>query len=136
MRAAIIALVENGKDMDGAAAEAGLTAGAIYKALKNAPVREFYLAELKLLLTGAKAKAAHTLIKELDGPNAASRVAAARTLLETDKAPQISAGMPQMPGFSILVVDARSQPKTIDATAMPAVELDDAGPALPPIQRQ
>jgi hypothetical protein len=119
MRTAIIALVETGKDMEAAAAEAGLTANAIYKAMRHAPAREFYNAELKLLLTAAKAKAAHTLIKELDGPNAASRVAAARTILEGDKQAPISAGMPQVPGFSILIVDGRTQPNTIDVTAGP-----------------
>jgi hypothetical protein len=123
MREAITALVETGKDMEAAAAAAGLTASAIYKALKHAPAREFYLAELKLLLTAAKAKAAHALIRELDGSNAASRVAAARTLLESDKAPQISAGMPQVPGFSILLVDARAQqPKAIDVTPKPVLD--------------
>lgn len=129
MRVAIIALVETGKDMDAAAAEAGLTAGAIYRALKRAPVREFYLAELKLLLTAAKARAAHALIRELTGDNAAARVSAARTLLETDKSPHISAGMPQMPGFSILVIDGRAQQKTIDVAAAPVVEsLDNHSP--------
>ena len=122
MRTAIIALVETGKDMEAAAAEAGLTANAIYKAMRHAPAREFYNAELKLLLTAAKAKAAHTLIKELDGPNAASRVAAARTILEGDKAAPISAGMPQAPGFSILIVDGRAQQNTIDVTPKPAVD--------------
>jgi hypothetical protein len=119
MRTAIIALVETGKDMEAAAAEAGLTPNAIYKAMRHAPAREFYNAELKLLLTAAKAKAAHTLIKELDGPNAASRVAAARTILEGDKAAPISAGMPQTPGFNILVIAASAQPNTIDVTAGP-----------------
>ena len=133
MREAIIALVETGKDMEAAAAEAGLTPNAIYKSMRHAPAREFYNAELKLLLTAAKAKAAHALIRELDGDNAASRVAAARTLLESDKTPQISAGMPQVPGFSILIVDGRAQQKTIDVTAAPAVEsLDPAISKSPP----
>jgi hypothetical protein len=87
--------------------------------MRHAPAREFYNTEFKLLLTAAKAKAAHTLIKELDGPNAASRVAAARTILEGDKQAPISAGMPQVPGFSILIVDGRTQPNTIDVTAGP-----------------
>jgi hypothetical protein len=133
MREAIIALVETGKDMEAAAAEAGLTPGAIYRALKTAPAREFYNAELKLLLTAAKAKAAHALIRELDGDNAASRVAAARMLLEADKSPHISAGMPQVPGFSILLVDGRAQQTALPAgtvVTVPAIEhaplLDEA----------
>jgi hypothetical protein len=47
----------------------------------NTAAREFYSSELKALVHFAKAKAAHSLIKELEGPNAAARVAAARTLL-------------------------------------------------------
>jgi hypothetical protein len=43
----------------------------------NAAAREFYTSELKALLYCAKAKAAHTLINELTGPNAAARVVAA-----------------------------------------------------------
>jgi hypothetical protein len=117
MRLAIIALVENGENMDQAAASAGLTKDAIYRALKNPPVRQFYHAELKLLLTAAKAKAVHSLIKELDGTNAAARVAAARTLLEHDKAPQIQSGMPQTAGFGFLIIDGRTQQqKAIDIT--------------------
>jgi hypothetical protein len=129
MREAIIALVETGKDMEAAAAVAGLTPGAIYRALKNAPVREFYLAELKLLLTAAKAKAAHALIRELDGDNAASRVAAARTLLESDKAPHISAGMPQVPGFSILVFDGRAQQAALPAGTPAAMRVIEHAPS-------
>jgi len=71
-------------------------------------------------LTFAKAKAAHALIKELDGNNAAARVAAARTLLE--EAPHAAPGgnMPQAPGFAILIADQRSQAMPIDITPLPS----------------
>jgi hypothetical protein len=83
MRVAILAIVEDAKSPAEAAKAAGLTPDAIRKAMKgNAAAREFYSSELKALLYCAKAKAAHTLINELTGPNAAARVAAARTLLE------------------------------------------------------
>jgi hypothetical protein len=39
---------------------------------------------------------------------AAARVAAARTLLAEDDRKAPAQGMPQMPGFSFLVIDARS----------------------------
>jgi hypothetical protein len=56
----------------------------------------------------AKAKAAHALINELDGPNAAARVAAARTLLEETQQTPAAGNMPQVPGFAILISDART----------------------------
>ena len=89
----------------------------------NAASRAFYASEVKALMNFAKAKAAHALIKELDGPNASARVAAARTLLE--EGPQASAGngMAQVPGFAILIADART------AQAMPV------GPVLNQISR-
>jgi len=73
---------------------------------------------LKALMHFAKAKAAHALIKELDGPNAAARVAAARTLLE-DNAAAPAGNMPQVPGFAILIADARSFQQPIDVAPLP-----------------
>jgi hypothetical protein len=80
MRAAIVAMVEDGKTVEEAAEVAGLTPLAIYKAMKNPPAREFYASELRSLLHCTKHLAAHALIRELKGDNAAARVAAARTL--------------------------------------------------------
>jgi hypothetical protein len=109
MRTAITAMVEDGSTVEEAAKIAGLTQSAIYKAMRHAPAREFYTSEVRALIHCTKHLAAHALIKELNGDNAAARVAAARTLLADDatKAP-IATGMPQAPGFSILIVDARS----------------------------
>src|SRR5258705_10729205 len=79
---AILAIVEDGKSRAEAATVAGLTSSAVGKAMRdNSVARDFYMSELRALMHGAKAKAVHTLIKELDGPNAPARVAAARTLL-------------------------------------------------------
>jgi hypothetical protein len=107
-RTAIVAIVEDGKTIEEAAELAGLTPSAIYKAMKNPPAREFYTSELRQLLHCAKAQAAHALIRELKGDNAAARVAAARTLLAEDEKKAPTQGMPQMPGFSFLVIDARN----------------------------
>jgi hypothetical protein len=75
------------------------------------------VSELPALLHCAKAKAAHALINELNGENAAARVAAARTLLEDHD--KTSAGnMPQVPGFAILISDARSSQQPIDVTPL------------------
>jgi len=124
MRVAITAIVEDNCNFDEAAELAGITRSAIYKALKDNPqVRDFYKTELRFLLSAAKARAAHALIKELKGDNAAARVAAARTLLaETDTVPT-PPGLPQAPGFSILVVDARTAPQ---ALSVPTIEHEPA----------
>jgi hypothetical protein len=73
---------------------------------------------VKALLNFAKAKAAHTIIKELDGPNAAARVAAARTILEDNTTAPAGNNMPQVPGFAILIADARSFQPPIDVTPL------------------
>lgn len=117
MRTAILAIVEDGKSRAEAAKVAGLTEDAIRKAMRdNSAAREFYNSELKLLLHCAKAKAAHTLINELGGPNAAARVASARTLLEENDRNSGGNNMPQVPGFAILIADARTVQQPIDIT--------------------
>jgi hypothetical protein len=119
MRVAILAIVEDGKSHAEAATVAGLTLDAIRKSMRdNSATRAFYASELKALMYGAKAKAVHTLIKELDGPNAAARVAAARTLLENNDATSAGNNMPQVPGFAILISDARSSQQPIDITPL------------------
>ena len=108
MRVTILAIVVDGKSMADAAAAAGLTKDA--KAMKGNPAaREFYMSELKALLHCAKAKAAHALIKELDGPNVA-----ARTLLEENERTPTGNNMPQVPGFVSLLPTraAHSNPST------------------------
>jgi hypothetical protein len=110
IQVAITAIVEQNLPRAEAAKLAGLTDDAVRKAMRdNAAARAFYASEVKALMNFAKAKAAHALINELTGPNAAARVAAARSLLE--ETPQAAAGgngMPQIPGFAILIADART----------------------------
>jgi hypothetical protein len=105
---AIRAIVEDNLSRAEAAKVAGLTDDAVRKAMRdNVAARSFYTAEVRALMTFAKSRAAHAIIKELDGPNAAARVAAARTLLEeTDRSPAAN-GVGQIPGFTILIADAR-----------------------------
>jgi hypothetical protein len=110
MQVAISAIVEQNMPRAEAAKLAGLTDDAVRKAMRDNPtVRAFYTSELNKLKIFAKAQAFHALLKELTGPNAAARVAAARTLLE--EAPQSSAGngMAAIPGFTILISDGRAQ---------------------------
>jgi hypothetical protein len=115
VRIAILAIVEDDKSVAEAAAVAGLTKDAIRKAMRdNSAARDFYVSELRALMHCAKAKAAHALIKELTGPNAAARVAAARTILENNDGTSAGNNMPQVPGFAILIADARSSQQPID----------------------
>jgi len=122
MQIAILAIVEDNKTRAEAAKIAGLTEDAIRKAMRdNGAVREFYNSQVKALMNFAKAKAAHTLITELTGPNAAARVAAARTILEDNTTVPAGNGMPQVPGFAILIADARSFQPPIDVTPLNGV---------------
>jgi hypothetical protein len=119
IRIAILAIVEDGKSRADAAKLAGLTNDAVRKALRdNSAARDFYVSEVRALMIGAKALAAHALIKELNGPNAAARVAAARTILEENERTPAGNNMPQVPGFAILISDALSSQQPIDVTPL------------------
>jgi hypothetical protein len=119
MRIAVQAIVESNMSRAEAAKVAGLTEDAIRKAMRdNSAARQFYVDELKALMTCAKAQAAHALIKELTGNNAAARVAAARAILEENQLTPAGNGMPQVPGFAILIADARSFQQPIDVTPL------------------
>jgi hypothetical protein len=115
IQTAILAIVEENKSRTEAAKIAGLTDDAVRKAMRDNPAaRAFYAAEVKALMNFAKAKAAHALINELTGSNAAARVAAARTLLEENDRAPASNSMPQVPGFAILIADTRAAQPTLD----------------------
>jgi hypothetical protein len=122
MRAAILAIVEGGKTLQDAAAEASLTVSAIYKGMRTAPVREFYVEELRLLRTCAKAAAAHVLIKEMTGPNAAARVAAAKAILDDEAGRAAGAPGQVSPNFIIVIGDQRARPQAtiVGPPAVPA----------------
>jgi predicted HTH domain antitoxin len=117
MRIAIELIVQENKTRAEAAKLAGLTDNAVYKSMRdNGAAREFYNSELKALQNFSKAEAFHVLRKEMNGPNAAARVAAARTILEDNERAPVNGNMPQVPGFSILIEDARTVQQPIDVT--------------------
>jgi hypothetical protein len=131
IRVAILAIVEENKSRAEAAKLAGLTDDALRKSMRdNSAARAFYASEVKALLNFAKAKAAHALIKELTGPNAAARVAAARSLLEENERAPAGNNMPQVPGFAILIADARSVSQPIDVTPLNAAQLSARSSAV------
>ena len=117
MKTAIGLMVEEGASIKDAALAAGLTYQAIYLALKRANVREFFFESLKPLRIVARAEALHALRKEmLTSDNAASRVAAARTLLsEDDSAGRLGSGtVHSTPNFIIMVGGTPPSPVTIE----------------------
>jgi hypothetical protein len=124
MRVAILAIVEDNKPRAEAAKIAGLTDDAVPKGMKDNPVaREFYTSELRALMDFAKARAAHALIKELEEPNAAARVAAARSILKDSERAPAAGNMPQVPGFAILIADT---PKCASAAGWACARSDRA----------
>ena len=124
MRVAILAIVEDNKPRAEAAKIAGLTDDAVRKGMKDNPVaREFYTSELRALMDFAKARAAHALIKELEEPNAAARVAAARSILKDNERAPAAGNMPQVPGFAIHIADT---PKCASAAGWACARSDRA----------
>jgi hypothetical protein len=120
MRIAIAAIVEDNLPRKEAAKIAGLSDDAVRKAMRdNLAARTYYTASVRQLIEFTKARAVHTLIKEMSGNNATARVAAARTLLEEAPQAMTAGNMPQAPGFAILIADQRSQAVPIDITPLP-----------------
>jgi hypothetical protein len=131
MRKIIVAMVEDGLTYREAADAAGIAHSTIYRAMKTRPAQEFYMTELRALLHCTKHLAAHALIKELAGDNAAARVASARTLLADDAKPVPPAGMAQTPGFVFMVVDGRGAGQALPNghAAPPMIDVRPAAPA-------
>lgn len=128
IRIAILAIVEDNAPRAHAAKLVGLTDDAVRKAMKDNPAaREFYTNEVRALMQFAKAKAAHALIKELDGPNAA----AARTILEDNERSPAANNMPQVPGFAILAADTRSPQVLPAGPVLDQIALQPAQSAVP-----
>jgi hypothetical protein len=132
IRIAILAIVEDNAPRAHAAKLAGLTDDAVRKAMKDNPAaREFYTNEVRALMQFAKAKAAHALIKELDGASAAARVAAARTILEDNERSPAANNMPLVPGFAILIADTRSPQVLPAGPVLDQIALQPAQSAVP-----
>jgi hypothetical protein len=94
--------------------------------MQHPPARQFYIAELRTLLHTTKHLAAHALIRELTGPSAAARVAAARGLIDanpdektyTERMPPRSAGI-------TIVIEAPGVPRVVDVTPAPIEHLPE-----------
>jgi hypothetical protein len=107
------------------AAEAGgVTEDGLKRALKSNPLaRQFYDAEVRSFVNGQRHRAAHALVREMSGPNAAARTNAAKTLLEmSDTGNRQPAVTPQMPGVTIII----EAPSTRLPPAAPTIEIPAA----------
>jgi hypothetical protein len=121
VQAAIEAMVAGDLTVKEAAAAGGLTDRALYIAMSHALVMAFYAAETDRLKRGTKHRAVHAARKELKGPNASARVAAARIFLEEGPNDRDGLGRAQIqaPGVTIVIQQAPTVP-TIDTT--PTIE--------------
>jgi hypothetical protein len=95
--------------------------------MKVSPLaRLYYEDQVRTFVRCLRHEAAHALRKELNGPNAAARVAAARTLLGDDMASPAPQTPPAQPGVVIVIEQAKPLPLTpmIEIPARP-VEADE-----------
>jgi hypothetical protein len=82
----------------------------------------FWLDEVKALLHCTKHHAVHVLRKEMTGPNAAARVAAARTLLADETTKPLNVPNAALTSGVTIVIEAPAAP-VISHTAAPLIEI-------------
>lgn len=116
---AIVEVVWRAADRSTAAAAAGLTDDALYRAMRRPAVQRFYLAELAALRLSSQAVATHTLISILKtSENDGARVAAARELRQASAGEDVTAPSRPMPGLIIQINGAaKVEPKLIEHDA-------------------
>ena len=109
VRVAIDAMVWDGLPRGDAAAKAGISDHGLYKALRSAPVKAYYLAELEVLRTSERARNIHALADVRDGDNQMARVAAVKALEQlSDESIAQSRGSVALPGLTIQIINAPS----------------------------
>lgn len=133
LRTALDAMVWDALPRKQAAEKAGMTEHGLYKALRKAPVRAAYLAELEVLRTSERARNIHALIEVRDQTdNSMARVAAVKAMQATDEVEQ-SRGAVVTPGLTVVVIS--QQPPALmvhqrSTEANPLIE-HDTGPHAP-----
>jgi hypothetical protein len=104
-------MVEEDLSIAEAAKRGGLSESAVYKARQHAVVQQYYRQKVRELVGFTKHKAVHALRKEMEGPNAASRVSAARALwLEGDDSPRMDHRVPGSPGLVVIIGQPTERP--------------------------
>jgi hypothetical protein len=110
VRTAVDLMIWSGTHRDAAAKAAGLTPKSLYNAFRKHHVRQYYLAQLEVLRTSAKAKTFHRLEALADqDENRNAAVAACKVILTDEAPPYSSAAGPSMPGF-VIIVPANEMP--------------------------
>jgi len=104
--AAIEAMVWDALPRAEAAQKAGMTEHGLYKALRKAPIKAAYLAELDVLRTSERARNIHTALEVRDQrANPMARMKAVDFLEGEANAAQFGrSNMPQLPGLVVQVI--------------------------------
>jgi hypothetical protein len=106
VRTAIEAMVWQALPRSAAAEAAGISEHGLYKALRKAPVRAFYLAELDVLRTSERARNIHTLAEVRDQTsNQMARVQAVKALEQISDDSAAGSTASQVPGVVVQIIN-------------------------------
>jgi hypothetical protein len=120
VKTAIELMVGEGLSRKEAAERAGMTDDGLRRALATNPVaRRHYSETVRTYMHGLRHKAVRALEKEMDGPNAAARVASARTILEASDSRTAQPSTPTVPGLVVVIQSAELSRPVIDVTPAP-----------------
>jgi hypothetical protein len=133
VRTAVDLMIWSGTHRDDAAKVAGLTPKSLYNAFRKHHVRQYYLAQLEVLRTSAKARTFHRL-EELahQDDNRGAAVKACQVILTDEVRPLAGASGPASPGFTIVIAprfqSSLDEATVIDAPPAPAEPAIDDRP--------
>lgn len=121
VKAAVDAMVWNGRKRDEAAKDVGLQPDSLYRALLKPDVRAYYLAQCEVLRVSGKARRIHrleSLVEQDDNKQAAVNAIRALENLGDDAHPIASAG--KSAGVTIQIINAPGVSVTADQRAIEA----------------
>lgn len=126
LRTAIEAMVWQGIARDDAARTAGLVPKSLYNAFRKHHVKAFYLAELDVLRTSARARNIHVLeeVRDQTG-NQMARVNAVKALEQLDNV-EIASGSHARPAGLTINIISSATPSGITIEAKPLETLQEA----------
>lgn len=120
LRVALEAMVWQGAHREQAAAIAGITDHGLRTALAKPHVKAWYLAQLDVLRTSARARNIHRLVAIRDAANNMPAVNAIKALEQIDDEARSTQAMQRAPGLQIVVIAA---PQALPAQT-PVIEHD------------
>lgn len=107
VKAAIEAMVWDGLPREKAAEHAGISEHGLYKALRKAPVKAFYLAELEVLRTSERARNVKRLAEIRDAGNNMPAVQAIGMLERMSEESSMRSGASvAAPGLTVVIMNA------------------------------